>query len=92
MLDIDKERNNMKGKVITVNEMGDFYIIEEMNYQNKKYVLCKSLDEENPSDTKIELSLFEVTIKENELKLENVEDETAQTITSMIMEKIQNNN
>lgn len=82
----------MKGKVITVNEMGDFYIIEELDYQEKKYVLCHSLDEELKNEKEVELSLFEVTIKDNDLVLDNVEDETAQIVTSMMMEKIQNNN
>ncbi len=82
----------MKGKVITVNEMGDFYVIEEFDYQDKKYVLCNSLEEEPKSDTEVELALFEVSIKENDLVLNNVEDEIAQTVTSMIMEKIQQQN
>ena len=81
----------MKGKVITVNEMGDFYIVEELDYQDKKYVLCHTLDEEPKSDTEVELALFEVTIKDNDLVLDNVEDETAQIVTSLIMEKIEQN-
>ena len=81
----------MKGKVIKVNEMGDFYIVEELDYQDKKYVLCHSLDEEPKSDTEVELALFEVTIKDNDLVLDNVEDETAQIVTSIIKEKIEQN-
>ena len=82
----------MKGKVITVNPMGDFYVIEEIDYQDKKYVLCQNIEEKNISNTEIELALFEVKIKDEDLILDNVEDETAKIVTSMIMNKIQQKN
>ena len=82
----------MKGKVITNNPAGDFYVVEEMDYQDKKYILCHSLEEEPKSETEINLALFEVKIKDNELIIDNVEDETAQIVTTMIMEKINQNN
>ena len=82
----------MKDKVITVNPMGDFYIMDEVDYQDKKYILCHSLEEESKDERDVELSLFEVTIKDNDLTLNNVEDEIAQIVTNMIMQKISNNN
>lgn len=81
----------MKGKVITVNPVGDFYVMEELDYKNKKYVLCHSLEEEQKNKTEVELALFEVLIKDDELVIENVNDEIAKTVTSLIMEKIQQN-
>ena len=82
----------MKGKVITVNPLGDFYVMEELDYKNKKYVLCHSLEKEQKNKTEVELALFEVLIKDDELVIENVNDEIAKTVTSLIMEKIQQNN
>ncbi|MEE3343452.1 MAG: DUF1292 domain-containing protein [Bacilli bacterium] len=82
----------MKGKVVTVNPLGDFYVMEEMDYQNKKYVLCNNLEEDQSNKKEIELSLFEVLIKDDELTLGNVEDETAKIVTALIMEKMQEKN
>ena len=79
----------MKGKVITVNPLGDFYIMEELDYQNKKYVLCNSLENDQSNKKEIELSLFEVLIKDDELTLGNVEDDVAKIVTELIMGKIQ---
>ena len=82
----------MKDKVITVNPMGDFYVMEEIDYQDKKYVLCHTLEEEPKSETEVELALFEVKIKDDDLIIDNVDDDTAKIVTALIMEKIQENN
>ena len=81
----------MKDKVITISSMGDFFVIEELNYNNKKYILCHSLQEEIKSTT-INLALFEVKIQNNNLSLDNVEDETAKIIIDLMTEKLQQNN
>lgn len=78
----------MKEKVIKVASMGDYYVIEELDYQSKKYILCFRIDEEEINEKIIKLSLFEVNITNNDLTINNVDDETAQIVTKIIMEKI----
>lgn len=82
----------MKGKIITVDPVGDFYIIEETDYKNKKYALAIRCDIEQNDQHNLQLNLFSINIENNNLVLNNVEEETAKIVTNMIMEKIQNNN
>ncbi|MBR3161118.1 MAG: hypothetical protein IKF19_00100 [Bacilli bacterium] len=81
----------MKDRIITLNSGINFYIIEELEYQNKKYILGSKCDLKKEIINQEELDLFEISIKDNNLVLNNVEDKTAQIITSIIIEKIQQN-
>lgn len=82
----------MKGKIITVDHVGDFYIIEDIDYENKKYALAIRCDIEQNNPHNLQLNLFSINIENNDLVLNNVEDETAKIVTNMIMEKINPNN
>ena len=82
----------MKDKIITLKSGIDFYIIEEVDYKDKKYILGSKCDLIQDKISEEELNLFEISINNDDLVVNNVEDETAQIVTSMIMEKISNNN
>ncbi len=82
----------MKDKIITLKSGIDFYIIEEVDYKDKKYILGSKCDLIQDKISEEELNLFEININNDDLVVNNVEDETAQIVTSMIMEKISNNN
>ena len=76
----------MKEKIFTVNSIGDFYVLEEIDYQNKKYVLCGKCDIDDDVDVE-ELELFEVNLDNDELVVNNVDDNIADIVTTMILNK-----
>lgn len=78
----------MKNKIITLKNGKDFYIIEELNYNDKKYILGSECDLEKDQINEEELDLFELSIKDGDLIINNVEDETAQIVTNLIIKKI----
>lgn len=77
----------MKNKVITVNSMGSFYVLEELDYQNKKYILCHNLEDKAEEESIMNLIIFEVVILNDELHLNNVEEEIAKIVTNIMLDK-----
>ena len=80
----------MKDKIINVNSVGDFYVLEEIDYQNRKFVLCGKCDAEEDIDLN-EFALFEVNIKNDDLIVNNVGEDVASTVTNLLLQKAKNN-
>ena len=81
----------MKDKVIEIGNQDNIYFIEELDYQNKKYILGAKCDLEKDEVQKDELVLMEVSFKDGELVVKDVDDEMAVTVTELIQQKMRAN-
>ena len=81
----------MKDKVIEIGNQDNIYVIEELDYQNKKYILGAKCDLEKDEVQKDELALMEVSFKDGELVVKDVDDEMAVTVTELIQQKMRAN-
>ena len=81
----------MKDKVIEIGNQDNIYVIEELDYQNKKYILGAKCDLEKDEVEKDELVLMEVSFKDGELVVKDVDDEMAVTVTELIQQKMRAN-
>lgn len=81
----------MKDKVIEIDNQDNIYVIEELDYQNKKYILGAKCDLEKDEVQKDELVLMEVSFKDGELVVKDVDDEMAVTVTELIQQKMRAN-
>ena len=81
----------MKDKVIEIGNQDNIYVIEELDYQNKKYILGAKCDLEKDEVETDELVLMEVSFKDGELVVKDVDDEMAVTVTELIQQKMRAN-
>ena len=81
----------MIDKVIEIGNQDNIYVIEELDYQNKKYILGAKCDLEKDAVEKDELVLMEVSFKDGELVVKDVDDEMAVTVTELIQQKMRAN-
>ena len=81
----------MKDKVIEIGNQDNIYVVEELDYQNKKYILGAKCDLEKDELQKDELVLMEVSFKDGELVVKDVDDEMAVTVTELIQQKMRAN-
>lgn len=81
----------MKDKIITLQDNKEYYILEELDYENNKYVLCSQCDLKTDSINENELSLFKINLKDDNLIINDVPDDNlANLVTNKILEKIRN--
>lgn len=81
----------MKDKVISLNTGQDYYILEELDYNNRKFALGSKCDLEHDTINEDELELFEIIINEGDLAIVEVrDDDLAKIVTNNILEKIRN--
>lgn len=81
----------MKDKVIEIGNQDNIYVVEELDYQNKKYILGAKCDLEKDEVQKDELVLMEVLFKDGELVVKDVDDEMTVTVTELIQQKMRAN-
>ncbi len=82
----------MKDKVISLNTGEEYYILEELEYNHKKFGLGLKCDLEHDTVNEDELELFEISINNDNLVILNVTDnELATVVTNKILEKIRKN-
>ena len=78
----------MKDDVITLNGNVKCYVLDELNYKEKRYIFCVQIDE---NDEMIEnsTSVFEVLIKDDKLITKAVEDfEVASVVNNLFMARM----
>lgn len=76
----------MKNKIYTLNNNKDYYIIEELDYENKKYVLTIQCNLKNDTINEDELDLFEVVKEDNNISLKEVLD-NPEKILGLLLKK-----
>lgn len=80
----------MKNKIYTLNNNKDYYIIEELDYENKKYVLAIQCNLKNDTINEDELDLFEVVKEDNNISLKEVSD-NPEKILGLLLKKYNEN-
>lgn len=79
----------MKDKIIKINSGVEYYIIEELNYEEQKYILATECNLKEDEIDEEKLVLFKINIKDNDLIAENIEDQVlAEKVTEKIIEKM----
>jgi len=79
----------VKDKVIEMENGHNYYILEEVEYNNKKYVLSLECDLENDKIDKENYYVMEFSIVNNDIVVKNIEDdEVAKIVASMLFDKI----
>lgn len=81
----------MKDKIIELKNGINYYVLEELVYNNKKYIFGAECDLEKDTIKENDFIVMEVTLKDNELVLDDITDDNiAQIVTNMFMDKFRN--
>ena len=82
----------IKDKIIELIGGINYYILEELSYNNKKYILAVECDLEKDELNNEKYLVMEIKLKNNNLITSTIEDNNlAKTVTNMLLEKINNN-
>jgi len=82
----------IKDKIIELIGGINYYILEELSYNNKKYILAVECDLEKDEFNNEKYLVMEIKLKNNNLITSTIEDNNlAKTVTNMLLEKINNN-
>ena len=81
----------IKDRIIELENGINYYILEDISYMQKKYVLAAECDLEHDSVKEDRYLVMEVKINNNDLYIVNIEDdETSKMVTKLLLEKIRN--
>lgn len=80
----------MKGKVVTVDGSGDYYVLEDIDYKDKKYILCGKCDVDEETAINEDLLIFSVSLNGDDLVVSNVDDNDYDTVYDLLIEKASN--
>ena len=82
----------MKDKVISLNSGEEYYILEELEYNDRKFGLGLKCDLEHDTANEDELELFEISMNDGDLIiLDVIDDNLATEVTDKILEKKRKN-
>lgn len=82
----------IKDKVFQIEDGTSFYIIDDINYQNRKYALTLQCDLDKDEVNEDEYLVMEVTMNNGELHLKGIyDDELAAIVTKMLIDKVRSN-
>lgn len=80
----------LKDRIIELNEKNSYYIFEEVDYNNKKYILTSECDINKDLLNDEELLVMEVVTDNDDLCVKRIEDDNlAKTVTALLIEKNQ---
>ena len=81
----------LKDKIIQIDNKS-YYILEEVEYNNRKYILSVECDLDKDSVNEEDYFVMEVVIEGDELAIHHVEDENvARLVIELLMDKIREN-
>ena len=83
----------IKNKIIELNDGINYYVLEEISRDNKKYILTVECDLENEDLNNDEFLVMEIKISGTDLIASPIDDdELSKLITKMLLDKVKNNN
>lgn len=83
----------IKDKMIELTNGINYYILEEISYNNKKYVLAAECDLDKDEVNEDKYIVMEIKVEGTDLTTADIEDnELAQTITKMLIDKVRTSN
>lgn len=82
----------VKDKVIQMDNGKSYYVLEEIEYQGKKYILTLECDLEKDMVNEDDYFAMELTIENGELNIKKIDDnDIAKVVVGMLLSKMQNN-
>lgn len=79
----------IKDKIIELESGINYYVIEEISYNNKMYLLAAECDPEKDTVKEDNYIVMEVKLDNNELITTNIEDDNvAAIVTQKLLEKL----
>lgn len=82
----------IKDKIIELNNGINYYILDEISYNNKKYILAAECELEKDELKEDNYIIAEIKVEGTDLVTADIEDEElSQTITKMLIEKVRKN-
>lgn len=79
----------IKDRIIELENGTNYYILDDIAYMQKKYVLAAECDLENDSVNEDKYIVMELKINNNELFIVNIEDDNlANIVTKLLIEKV----
>lgn len=79
----------IKDKIVELENGTNYYILEDITYNNKKYVLCAMCDLKNDILESEDYVVMELEIKNSELFINNIEDDNiALEVSKLLIEKV----
>ena len=79
----------IKDKIIELENGTNYYILDDITYMEKKYVLAAECDLENDSVNEDKYIVMELKINNNDLYILNIEeDNISKIVTKLLIEKI----
>lgn len=80
----------IKDKLITMENGQSYYVIEEVEYNNKKYVLSLECDLDKDTVNEDDYLVMELELTEDDFIIRNIQDdETAKVVANMLLIKLQ---
>lgn len=82
----------VKDKVIQMDNGKSYYVLEEIEYQGKKYILTLECDLEKDMVNEDDYFAMELAIETGELNIKKIDDnDIAKVVVGMLLSKMQNN-
>ena len=83
----------IRDKLIELTNGINYYILEELTYNNKKYVLAAECDLEKETVNDDKYLVMEIKLENNDLVTADIEDDNEATIiTKMLLDKARSSN
>lgn len=81
----------VKDKVIQMDNGKNYYVLEEVEYNNKKYILTLECNLEQDTINEEDYLVMQLDIKNEDLHIKKITDNNIATIvTTMLLNKIKN--
>ena len=78
----------IKDRIVELTNGTNYYILEDITYMQKKYILAAECDLENDDVNEDNYIVMEMKINNNDLYIVNIEDdETINIVTKLLLEK-----
>lgn len=78
----------IKDRIIELENGTNYYILDDITYMQKKYVLAAECDLKNDSVNEDKYIVMEIKINNNDLFIVNIEDDNiASIVTKLLIEK-----
>ena len=82
----------IKDNIIELNNGINYYVLEEISYNNKKYILAAECELEKDELKEDNYIVAEIKVEGTDLVTTDIEDEElSQIITKMLIEKVRKN-
>lgn len=82
----------IKDKIIELTNGLNYYILDEISYNNRKFILAAECDLEKDELKEENYIVSEIKVEGTDLVTADIEDEElSQTITKMLIEKVRKN-